>query len=91
MFHKHKASYNITLIRTKSFMFVKMKVLRSCKYNIILLIRRIILYKDCVCENKNLRSCKYNIILLIRRIILYKDCVCETKSFMFVKMKVLCL
>ena len=26
--------------------------LHSCKYNIILLTRRIILYEDCVCENE---------------------------------------
>ena len=40
--------------------------LRSCKYNIILLIRRIILYEDLHLRNVTLCSYKCNIILLIK-------------------------
>ena len=65
----------------KHFIFHKHESLYYCKYNIILLIRRIILYNNSglgnemlhVCENKVLYYCKYNIILLKRRIILYED------------------
>ena len=63
----------------KNFVFKKKVTLRSCKYNIILLINKKnnVIHRLLLTEMKNFvftkkvtpRSCKYNIILLIRRII----------------------
>ena len=40
------------------------KTLHSCKYNIILLLRRIILCKYCVCETKSLMFVKRRVSCL---------------------------